>query len=375
MRSLRAIAPILVLVIALGACRGGESAPAPTTGWSTPSGGVTTGPGPTPSPTPTPSTSATPGPSGTPSTLPSPTAPQVGHDAWVGVSVATVWRSASSPREVDQPALRNPAAIRQWLAAMTLADRLGLVGRADTQVLLGDRVVVTARSGAWVKVVVPDQPTPLDPRGYPGWVPAIQLTGTAPPASTLVATVTATTAWLRTDDASASQVVEVSFGTRLPRISASGAWVRVASPSGRVLRVAADQVSITAVGEPALPATGADLVRTATKFTGLAYLWAGTSGFGLDCSGLTSLVHRVHGLTIPRDADAQAVHGVAVAASSLRPGDLLFYATDGYVHHVAMYAGGGLMVQAPHTGGSVETIPMSTPAYAEEYAGARRYVG
>ena len=39
-------------------------------------------------------------------------------------------------------------------------------------------------------------------------------------------------------------------------------------------------------------------MRSAQSFTGLAYLWAGRSGFGFDCSGLTSLVHRVHGLTI-----------------------------------------------------------------------------
>lgn len=298
----------------------------------------------------------------------------MGRSAWVTVSVATLWRSPSSPRAVDQPALGNPAAIRQWLAAMTLSDRSGLGGRADTQALLGERVVVTALSGSWAKVVVPDQPTPLDARGYPGWVPVRQLTALSPAASSLAATVVTRTAWLRTDDAAASAVVEVSYGTRLPRVGAAGEWVRVATPSGRILRVAASQVSVSSAGAPALAASGTELVRSARIFTGLPYLWAGTSGFGLDCSGLTSLVHRVHGITIPRDADAQAAHGTPVAATALRPGDLLFYATDGYVHHVAMYAGAGLMIQAPHTGAVVEIIPTSTAGYVEEYAGARRYL-
>ena len=298
----------------------------------------------------------------------------VGRQAWVAVSVTTLWRSPRSPRVVDQPALANPAGIRQWLSRMTLTDRLRLNGRADSQALLGDRVIVTARSGSWVKVVVPDQPTPLDRRGYPGWVPTAQLTAKTPAASTLVATVTARTTFLRTDNAAATPVTEISFGTRLPRVSATGAWVRVVTPTGQVRRVYASAVVVRAKGIAPLPKTGADVVRTAQKFNGLPYLWAGRSGFGFDCSGLTSLDYRVRGITIPRDADAQVV-GKAVARNALRPGDLLFYATRGSVHHVSIYAGGGRMVQAPRTGSSVQTIAMSTSSYAREYAGARRPLG
>ena len=50
-------------------------------------------------------------------------------------------------------------------------------------------------------------------------------------------------------------------------------------------------------GEPAQPAIGESLVRSAQSFTGLAYLWAGQR-VRLRLLGLTSLVHRVHGLTI-----------------------------------------------------------------------------
>lgn len=258
---------------------------------------------------------------------------------------------------------------------MTLSDRRGLNGRADTQALLGDRVIVVARSGSWVKVVVPDQPTPLDARGYPGWVPSVQLTAVRPMSSRLAATVVARTTWLRTDNASATPVTEISFATRLPRVGVTGAWVRVATPTGRVLRVAASAVVVRAPGAAALPLTGGDVVRAAQMFDGLPYLWAGRSGFGYDCSGLTSLDYRAHGVIIPRDADAQAVRGKAASSGALRPGDLLFYATNGYVHHVSMYAGNGRMVQAPNTGSTVQTIAMSTPSYAREFAGARRFIG
>ena len=334
-----------------------------------------------PSATTAPTMATSPAPAGAiPSTtLPEATArsatPTVGRDAWVAVSVATLWRSPSSPRAVDQPALTNPSSIRTWLSRLTVSDRRGLNGRADTQVLLGDRVIVTALNGSWAKVVVPSQPTPLESRGYPGWVPLVQLTATSPATSSLQATVVSTTAWLRDDDASAAAVTEVSFGTRLPQLGVSGGWVRVGVTPDRVLRVAAKDVSVTPSDASALPADGSELVRSATMFTGLPYLWAGTSGFGFDCSGLTSLLYRVHGITIPRDADAQAASGRPVAASALQPGDLLFYATNGFVHHVSMYAGSGRMVQSPKTGSSVETIAVSTSAYAVEFSGARRYLG
>jgi cell wall-associated NlpC family hydrolase len=276
---------------------------------------------------------------------------------------------------VDGPALRSPAGIRSWLAAMSLTDRRGLQGRADTQALLGDRVQVTSIRGSWAHVVVPDQPTPLDRRGYPGWVPVRQLAAQAPPSTSESATVVARTAWLRADTAAAGRVVEISYGTRLPVLGRGGGWVRVGLPGGLVRRVDPASVVRHAVGTPAQRATGSAVVRSAQSFTGLPYLWAGRSGFGFDCSGLTSLVFRVHGIVIARDADAQAAGGRRVSSGATSPGDLLFYATSsGYVHHVSMYAGSGMMVQAPATGQSVQTIAVTTPRYAAEYAGARRYL-
>jgi cell wall-associated NlpC family hydrolase len=184
----------------------------------------------------------------------------------------------------------------------------------------------------------------------------------------------ARTSWLRTDNASAFRVTEISFGTRLPRVGVAGSWVRVVTPTGRVLRLAASAAVVRGPGAAALPKTGSGVVRTAQMFGGLPYLWAGRSGFGFDCSGLTSLDLRAHGVIIPRDADAQARKGSKVSSRALRPGDLLFYATRGHVHHVSIYAGKGRMVQAPRTGSRVQTIAVSTRSYAREFNGARRAI-
>ncbi len=296
----------------------------------------------------------------------------VGSPAWVSVSVATLWRARSAARDVDRPALASPARITRWLARMTLDQRRALNGRADTQALLGTRVVVLRLRPHWAKVAVPSQPTPLDSRGYPGWVPRRQLTAAAPTPATQRATVVSQLTWLRQDSAAGARVLRVSFGTELPVVGRAGRWVRVATPTGEILRVLTTTVSVHSPGDPALPATRADLVASARMFTGLDYLWAGRSGFGFDCSGFTSLVYQVHGRRIPRDAAPQSQAGRT--RPGLRKGDLMFYATSGRVHHVSMYVGRGRMVHSPRTGTPVQVISTDTTAYAQEYAGARRYL-
>lgn len=123
-----------------------------------------------------------------------------------------------------------------------------------------------------------------------------------------------------------------------------------------------------------LPATPSAVTATARRFLGLPYLWAGTSGFGVDCSGLMHLIYRVHGTRIPRDADAQAMAGTAVARTGLQPADLVFFAPGGTVDHVGMYVGGGSMLHAPQTGTTVRITVLSTVPYDTQYVAARRYL-
>jgi cell wall-associated NlpC family hydrolase len=333
---------------------------------------VACGTGPAPDPSARASTST---PAATASTVGTPGAARrvltVGRSAWVNVAVARLWDAPSAPWAVDGPALERPVRYRAWLSAMSLSQRRALDLRSQSEALLGDRVVVVRLRAHWAKVVVPSQPSPKNSRGYPGWVPRRQLTATAPVRTAQLATVTARTAWLRRDDTAAARVTEISFGTRLPVAGQVSGYVRVRNPRGLVRRIAASAVVVHDRGTPALAPSRAGLLSTAKSFLGLQYLWGGLSGFGLDCSGLTWLDYRVHGIRIPRDALPQSEHGRRVTTRA--PGDLLFYASNGRVHHVSMYLGDGKMIHAPRTGQPVQITAFSAQPLRGEYVGARRY--
>ena len=185
------------------------------------------------------------------------------------------------------------------------------------------------------------------------------------------------TAWTRrAASATSARCLELSYGTRLAAVGWSSSWVEVVMLSGRHQFVARSAVAPHESGAAWPAPSGARLVTEAKRFLGRQYLWAGTSGFGYDCSGLVSSVYAALGTTLPRDAGAQFAKGTKVAArSSLRPGDLVFFRNAaGAIHHVGMYAGGGMMVHAPATGQAVQLSSIYGATYYREFAGGRRYV-
>lgn len=89
------------------------------------------------------------------------------------------------------------------------------------------------------------------------------------------------------------------------------------------------------------------MVNFALQFVGNPYVWGGTSlTGGADCSGFVQSVYAYFGYSLPRVADAQSVYGMQIPISSAEPGDLIFYARNGYVYHVSMYIGNGQVVHA-----------------------------
>jgi cell wall-associated NlpC family hydrolase len=106
-------------------------------------------------------------------------------------------------------------------------------------------------------------------------------------------------------------------------------------------------------------AAGAAAVAYAFQQIGSPYVWGGQGPYadGFDCSGLTSQAWLHAGQPIPRTSEEQWAQLTHVPLDALRPGDLIVYFTG--ASHVALYIGGGNVIQAPHTGAFVHVTPMA----------------
>jgi cell wall-associated NlpC family hydrolase len=133
-------------------------------------------------------------------------------------------------------------------------------------------------------------------------------------------------------------------------------------------------------------AKGAYVAHAALRWLGLPYAWGGgsyrgpTHGtddpaagwhdstvYGFDCSGLALWSWAQVGVDLPHYSGYQYLQGsYHPSPSRLMPGDLVFWSYDGTVggiHHVAIYLGGGQVVQAPHSGDVVRISPLRLGGY------------
>lgn len=111
----------------------------------------------------------------------------------------------------------------------------------------------------------------------------------------------------------------------------------------------------------------ASIVEYAQQFIGNPYVWGGTSlTQGADCSGFVQSVYAQYGYHLPRVAEDQAQYGTKINVADAGPGDLIFYARNGYIYHVVMSIGDGKTVEAQSsaTGIVISTVNYENAVWA-----------
>lgn len=295
--------------------------------------------------------------------------------ATIAVPVSTVWTDRESARDIDFPAVTTPVDMTKWLDSLTYETRLALCdeNRIQSQVLFGQEVLVLEEVNGWSHVIILDQPSSKDERGYPGWVPSVQLSSTELPPTEKYAIVISKFTNLITEEK--ENELELSFQTVLPIVKELDELLQVNTPLGpRFLKQADTLLSKSKVNDR--KGRGQDIVNSGESFLDLPYLWGGMSSYGFDCSGFSYTMCKRQGYLIPRDANDQAKQGRNVPLDRLMPGDLLFFAYEegkGSIHHVAIYYGDGKMIHSPNTGKTIEILSLKGTYYEKELCAARRY--
>ncbi|MFT8870694.1 MAG: C40 family peptidase [Sporolactobacillus sp.] len=291
-------------------------------------------------------------------------------EAVISTPVATLWRMPDAVRPVDAAALLPQADMAAWLSSMSCADTIALCSekRTETQALFGERILIIEEKNGWANVRIPAQPSSKDKDGYPGWMPSCQLTVGKLPLTERIS-VTNKLADLRLKT---GRTLRLSYGTLLPLLHESPDTFVVNTPlgEGQINR------SDACLYDRRAPLSGRDILRQATRFLHLPYLWAGMSAWGYDCSGFSYNMLRACGYTIPRDAADQAKSGTEIDKAAMQPGDLLFFAYDkgsGEIHHVGICAGHGAMLHSPTPGKKVSLTTLSGTTLEAELCTVRRF--
>jgi cell wall-associated NlpC family hydrolase len=241
----------------------------------------------------------------------------------------------------------------------------------QTQLILGEKVLVLDRLGDFSKIAAVEEPSTKDPRGYPGWVRSESLLPGWPAADEF-AVVMARNAPLRSGPGGPLRM-GLYLDSRLPVVAEQKDWIQVHLPDGTTGWIRSTDVRLT--DNPSAPVPADGLFALAETMIGVPYWWGGTTADAFDCSGFLYRVFHAYGINLGRDSGDQASLGTPVERKDLKKGDLIFTSKTegGPIFHVAMYWGNNTVLDADTPRG-VAVRTMSERLRFEFWVTARRYL-
>ena len=196
-----------------------------------------------------------------------------------------------------------------------------------SQILFGEKYSVRDTAGSWIKIE-----TVFD--SYSGWIDSAHIQQS-------------------TDDSnSRGHVLNRSLlcykNDKTKMVLEAGCEIFNPEFEKKIFFAGQNQYSTGSEFDNNIITTTDSLADSALKYINSPYIWGGRIPSGIDCSGFTQLIYKIHGIPVPRDSWKQAETGKNIDfIDQAEPGDLVFFDNDrGKISHVGMILSKGLVIHA-----------------------------